>query len=82
VLQGNASAEIRSHLNWNNSELLDYAALTGESRRVAVTESAQTIITQHRVTLQLDCGFLLENGSGIVTWAKEGIDHNGELSKR
>ena len=81
MFEGDAATDINSKLSWNNAELLDYAALTGESVKMNATGSVHTILAQDRVSVQLDCAALLMGGKGYVTWAMRGINHEGKISK-
>lgn len=81
MFEGRSAAEINSKLNWNNGELLDYAATTGGSVRVSITEPSQTILTQHGVAVQLDCASLLKDEHGSVTWGKKNINNGGRIRK-
>ena len=81
MFEGDAATDINSKLSWNNAELLDYAALTGETVKVKATGSIHTILAQDRVSVQLDCTALLAGAKSNVTWATRGINHEGEIGK-
>ena len=81
VLYGGDAEEVNSNLNWRNKELLEYAATTGQSVRVEVVKSSQTILTQHHVAVQLDCADLLRDGNSSVSWSKVNLDQEGISGK-
>lgn len=95
VFQGDNATELNSKLSLTNKELLQYAAKTGESVKVKLNAPFQTVLAQHGVSLQLDCGpLLLETAeaefgevdtklktSASVRWSKVNINSAGQVSK-
>ena len=83
MFHGSNATKLNSELSLSNKELLNYAAKTGESVHVNVTMPFQTVLAQHEVSVQLDCGPLLELGEeGVsVVWSKLTLNNAGEQSK-
>ena len=80
IFYGKLAARVNSNLNWENKELLKYAVSTGRSMRVLLSQPSQTVLTQHLVSVELDCSDLLEHGVTSVFWSKMNIDNSGKIS--
>ena len=83
IFHGNDATRMNSRLSLQNSELLQYAAKTGQNKWIEMTGFHQTVITQDGVNITLDCGSLLTgvHSGGNISWSRLSLNNKGQIGK-
>ena len=65
-----------------HSQLLRFAAFTGETANIPINEPSQTGIVQERVFVSINClPWLNRFPGGTIQWSRVTLDSNGNISE-